>query len=92
VPFPGGVEAALEFAAYEKGLLERGSGRGREPPIERQAPVSGHAPISEPSRHSLHWMLAGASMAAAAAAILLLLSSGLLAAGFAAALRAVMPP
>ncbi len=87
MPFPGGAEAALEFAAYEKGLLERGgNGKSREQHITRQAP------ISEPNRHSTCWMLAGAGMAAAVAAILLLLSSGLLATGFAAVLRAIAPP
>jgi len=91
VPFPGGAEAALEFAAFEKGLLERGSGNGgiarsREPP-----PIARRTPLSEPNRHSTRWMLAGAGVAAAAL-LLLLLSSGLLTAGFAAVLRAIPRP
>ncbi len=85
VPFPGGAEAALEFAAFEKGLLERGNGRSsarsREPPAARRTP------ISEPNRHAVHWMLAGAGMGAAVALLLLLLSSGLLTGVVAAALR-----
>ena len=94
VPFPGGAEAALEFAAFEKGLLERGSGNGgggiarsREPP-----PVARRTPISEPNRHSVGWMLAGAGVAAAGAVLLLLLSSGLLATNLAAVLRAIPRP
>ncbi len=93
MPFPGGAEAALEFAAYEKGLLEGGSVPVRQQqPTERHAPISRHAPLSEPDRHSMRWMLAGAGMAVAVAVVLLSLSSGGLAAGFAAVLRSVMPP
>lgn len=96
VPFPGGVEAALEFAAFEKGLLDGGSGDdGTAPNREvlpeplNQAPSIGRPPISEPDRDSARWMLAGAGMAIAAAAALLMLSSGRLSAGFAAVLQAM---
>ena len=92
VPFPGGVEAALEFAAFEKGLLEGGGSDGggtawRAPPD--RAPIEQRTPISEPNRDSGRWMLAGAGMATAVAAILLLLGSGLLTAGFATVLQAM---
>ena len=91
VPFPGGVEAALEFAAFEKGLLEGGSSDGggtawRAPPSRA---LIGRPPISEPNRDSGRWMLAGAGMATVVAAILLLLGSGLLTAGFATVLQAM---
>lgn len=102
VPFPGGAEAALEFAAFEKGLLE-GSGDGgsaarngeppnRAPP-DPEPPIGRRSPISEANRDSARWMLAGAGMAAGAAAILLLLlSSGRVTAGFAAVLQAMAQP
>ena len=91
VPFPGGAEGALEFAAFEKGLLERGSSgsgsvRSSEPP-----PIARRTPISEPNRGSVN-QAASYYLAAVAVAILLLLSSGLLATGFAMVLRAVAPP
>ena len=94
VPFPGGVEAALEFAAFEKGLFEGGSAaRNREPPDpappNQEPPIGWRPPISEPNRDSARWMLAGASMATVAAATLLLLSSRLLPAGFAVVLQAM---
>ena len=100
VPFPGGVEAALEFAAFEKGLLDGGCGgsdgggtaRNTEPlrePLDQDPPVERRTPISEPNRDSARWMLAGAGVATAAAAVFLLLSSGRLSAGFAAVLQAM---
>ena len=85
VPFPGGAEAALEFAAFEKGLLERGNGRTRT--RSRETPVARRTPISEPNQHSVGWMLAGAGMAATVALLLLLLGSGLLTGVVTAALR-----
>ncbi len=95
VPFPGGVEAALEFAAFEKGLFEGGSGGtaqnrapSREPP-NRDPPMGWRTPISEPNRDSARWRLAGAGTATAIAAILLLLGSRLLPAGFAVVLQAM---
>ena len=95
VPFPGGVEAALEFAAFEKGLLEGGSNAGRSSIARNRAPPNREPlnglrpPISEPNRDSTRWMLAGAGVATAVAVILLLLSSGLLTAGFATVLQAM---
>jgi len=92
VPFPGGAEAALEFAAFEKGLLERGSGNGGSARSREPVPIAPRTPLSGPDRHSICWMLAGASLATVAALLLLLLSSGLLTAGFAAVLRAIIRP
>ena len=95
MPFPGGAEGALEFAAFEKGLLERGRGpvRDQTPPHASEPGVGRErqAPISEPHRPSVHWgwMLAGAGTAVAAGAVFLLLGSGLLSSGFATALRVV---
>jgi len=77
----------LEFAAFEKDLLEHGTPQAG--PVH--APVQWQAPISEPSRHSVGWMLAGAGMAATAAVVLLLASSGLLGACVAAVLRIAAP-
>ncbi len=97
MPFPGGAEAALEFAAYEKGLLEGAGVPSREQPVEphglidQYAPTSRHAPISEPDRHSARWMLVGAGMAVAVAALLLLLGTGRLSAGVATVLRTIAP-
>ena len=92
VPFPGGVEAALEFAAFEKGLLEGGGsddgGTVRRAPPDREAPIGRRTPISEPNRDSARWRLAGAGLATAAA-LLLLLGSGLLRAGFTMVLQAM---
>lgn len=73
--FPGGAEAALEFAAFEKSLA--GGDRDGERP-ERDRPTEWHAPVSEPDRRSTHWMLAGAGMAVFAAMAFWLISSGLL--------------
>ena len=97
MPFPGGAGAAWECAAYEKGLLEGAGVPAREQPTEPRGPAGHHAPtsrhalISEPDRHSVRWMLAGAGMAVAVAAFLLLLSTGRLSAGFALVLRAIAP-
>ena len=90
VPFPGGVEAALEFAAFEKGLLEGGgcAAAARQAP-PNQAPIGQRPPISEPNRDSARWMLAGAGVATLAAVVALMLSSGLMAAGFATVLQAM---
>lgn len=103
--FPGGAEAALEFAAFEKSLAE-GSRNSRNPdwlnsdwqlpasgrPIQCQAPVSWQAPISEPGQRSACWLLAGASMAVCAAAALWLISSGLLARCLAEVFRTTTAP
>lgn len=77
--FPGGAEAALEFAAFEKGLAEGGCDPGR--------PLEWHAPISEPSQRSAHFLFAGAAMAILAVAAVWLIDSGLLASCFAVVLR-----
>lgn len=82
--FPGGAEAALQFAAFEKGLAEGGRARDR--------PIEWHAPISEPNQRSAHWLLAGASMAIFAAGAVWLINSGLLTGYLAAALRTAAPP
>lgn len=92
--FPGGAEAALEFAAFEKSLAggDRNWERAdrhhpdRHHP-DRDRPIEWHAPISEPDRRSAHWMLAGAGMAVFAAATLWLINSGLLASYLADMLR-----
>ena len=93
VPFPGGVEAALEFAAFEKDLLAGGTGRSsivrNRAPLDQEPPVGSRTPISEPDSDATRWMLAGAGVATAVALVLLLLSSGLLAAGFATVLQAM---
>ncbi len=80
--FPGGAEAALQFAAFEKGLAEGG----------RDRPIEWHAPISEPNQRSAHWLLAGASMAIFAAGAVWLINSGLLMGYVAMALRTAAPP
>ncbi len=82
----------MEFAAFEKGLLERGRGSSGSVRSPEPSPIARRTPISEPNRGSVSWMLAGATIAAVAVAVLLLLSSGLLATGFAVVLRAVAPP
>ena len=84
--FPGGAEAALEFAAFEKSLAggerdwvlaDRHDPAPHHPARDR--PIEWHAPISQPDRRSTHWMLAGAGMAVFAAVALWLINSGLLA-------------
>ncbi len=82
--FPGGAEAALEFAAFEKGLAEGGP--------DRDFPVEWHAPVSKPARGSAHLLLAGAGMAAFAAAAVWLINSGVLASYLAVVLRTAAPP
>ncbi len=92
--FPGGAEAALEFAAFEKRLI---GGDGDWDRADRHnpdlhhpdwgLPIKWHAPISEPDRHSTRWLMAGAGMAIFAAAAFWLINSGLLASCFADMLR-----
>ena len=97
--FPGGADAALEFAAIEKSLASGGSDwshlNGVNP--DRHKPdwshaIGWHAPVSEPARRSTHWLLAGAGMAVFAAAALVLINSGLLASYLADMMRTTVPP
>lgn len=100
--FPGGAEAALQFAAFEKNLAESGRDRhspnwhdpNAERPTQRDAerPIQWQAPISEPDRRSSHWLLAGAGMAVFAAVALWLINSGLLVSYLAGMLRATTSP
>lgn len=82
--FPGGAQAALEFAAFEKDLTGGGH--------DRDYPNKWHAPVSEPSRRSTYLLLAGAGMAVSAGATLLLISSGLLTSTLAVLLRTAASP